>query len=169
MENARALQKPNIFWLKELSTVAPKTTTEKVVNSSTETQVKTPHEVNYNVPLTSIRKVHVLLLPLLSTASHVTNVCPIVNPIPGSGSQVTSSLSPELSVAEGCCQTASAVGWPGWVFNVWLSGHISNSGASLSKIRKSNYWQREIHRIHIITLTKSSLLVKERILSTFYN
>ena len=75
-----------------------------------------------------------LVLPLLSTASHVTNDRPMVKLLPDNGLQVTVGLSPELSVALGCCQTATAVGSPGWVSSVWLKGHISNFGASVSNM-----------------------------------
>ena len=78
-----------------------------------------------------------LVLPTLSTASHVTNVFPIVNSLLDIRSQVTVGFSPELSVGDGCCQTATAFGSPGRVSNVWLLGH-SNFGASLSKMCKPN-------------------------------
>ena len=60
------------------------------------------------LPSTAIRKLHVLLFPLLSTASHLTNVWPIVKLVPDCKSQVTSGTFPELSVTEGFCQTAAA-------------------------------------------------------------
>ena len=63
------------------------------------------------LPSTAIWKLHVLLFPLLSTASHVTNVCPIVNSLPDCESQVTSVRFPELSVTEGSCQTAHSKGF----------------------------------------------------------
>ena len=62
----------------------------------------------------------------------MTGVCPMVKLVPDNESQVTFVIFPELSVAGGPCQTAEANACPGWVFNVWLSGQTSKTGASLS-------------------------------------
>ena len=74
------------------------------------------------------------MFPLLSTALHATNVFPIVNALPDGTSQVTSVTSPELSVTltEGSCQTATADACPSRVFNIWVPGQTSKTGASLS-------------------------------------
>ena len=85
-----------------------------------------------DIPLISIWKVHVLLLPLLSTASHVTSVCPIVKLVPDNGLQIIFNISSELSVTSGSFQTATAYGCPGLVVKVWLIGQTSNDGASMS-------------------------------------
>ena len=57
------------------------------------------------------------MLPQLSAASQVTNFGPIVKFDPDDGLQITVMLSPELSEAEGYCQTATVYGWPGLVNN----------------------------------------------------
>ena len=78
-------------------------------------------------------KWHISMLPQISLASHVTSVSPTGKWFPDMGLQVTIGLSPELSVASGCCQTAIAVGCPGLPNNAWLPGQTSNVGTSLSK------------------------------------
>ena len=90
------------------------------------------------------------MFPLLSVAWHVTNACPMETLLPDAGLQVTVGWSPELSVALGCCQTATANGCPGSVTNSCKSGHV-NSGFSLSKNvhTKSCDKQQLIKMIHL--------------------
>ena len=65
--------------------------------------------------------------PVPSTASHVTNVCPIGNSLPDTGLQV-SHILPRSSAKGGFGQTAEAVGNPGSVSNDWLPGQDTTVG-----------------------------------------
>ena len=65
--------------------------------------------------------------PLPSTASHVTNVCPIGNSLPGTGLH---DILPVSLAKERFCQTAKAVGNPGSVSNDWLPGQDTTLGPS---------------------------------------
>ena len=72
-----------------------------------------------------------LLLLLSSTASHTTEVCPILNSLSDRGSQVTFGSTPELSATDGLFQVTTAVGSPVLVSKDLLSGQ-DNVGASIS-------------------------------------
>ncbi len=91
---------------------------------------------NYGLPLTSTLKVQVLLLSYESEAVHVTVICPIVKLDPDAGSHVMLGVSPELSVAIGSSHSTKRVGLPGCVVKLWLKGHESNRGSSLSETIK---------------------------------
>ena len=52
------------------------------------------------------------MFPLLSLASHVTSVCPIVKSLPDRGIQTIEEMDPELSVAIGTSHSTMAVPWP---------------------------------------------------------
>ena len=73
-----------------------------------------------NVPtITATWKLHVLVLPLVSIEVHVTLVFPIVKLLPDGRSQEIISISPELSITIGSCQTATVVVCPWSVSNDW--------------------------------------------------
>ena len=83
------------------------------------------------IPVTLTLKRHAALFPLMSTASHVTRVCPMVNSVPDSGLQVILTMSAELSVVVGVCHSITAVGLPISVPTSMSATHVI-FGASLS-------------------------------------
>ena len=77
------------------------------------------------------------MLPTLSLALHLTIVGPIANLLSDNGRQETVGSIPELSIAKGGSQKATAQASPGQVNNVWLGGQ-ANVGASSSKDKQQN-------------------------------
>ena len=85
--------------------------------------------------MTLTLKSHDALFQALSTTSHVTLVCPMGKRLSACDEHVTSFTCPELSVAFGCFQITSAVGFPASVDVERFLGHNMFS-ASLSAFKQ---------------------------------
>ena len=96
--------------------------------------IMSPHEANsiLNLPVMFTVKSQVARFPLLSFASHVTKVCPMVKLYPDAGSHVTLMASSKLSEGTGGCHDIIAVGWPSSVSWLILAGQDSIVGCSAS-------------------------------------
>ena len=77
-------------------------------------------------------KEHVALFPLLSIASQITSVTPMINSDPDDVVQLITGSSSVLSVTVRSSQITSAVGLPRSVGDDMFAGHAEIRGASLS-------------------------------------
>ena len=78
----------------------------------------------------------------MSVAVHVIFVIPIGNLSPGLKFEIIVTLSPELSIADGCGHHITAVGSPGSVFTSMFDGTCMNIGFSLSVFDTNDFFFR---------------------------
>ena len=77
--------------------------------------------------------------------------------------------SPELSVADGCCQDTTAVGIPGSVLTTKLSGMFMNTGFSSSVFKHNVYFYKNLVLLPVDSDTSYAKVLSDTPLFTISN